>query len=107
VQWTELAQDRFQWFAFVKTVGLEHTGSINGWEFLDKLEHLSLKMFCGPWFSLVLQTRVGASGLDSSGSGWEPLVGSCKQVTNHRVPQKAGNFWTSCATTVFLRTTCS
>jgi hypothetical protein len=83
MQWTELAQDRFQWFALVKTAGLEHTGSIKGWEFLDNLkEHLSLKMCCGPWLSLVLKTRVGAGGLDSSGSGWEPLMGSCEHVTN-------------------------
>jgi hypothetical protein len=79
----------------MKTAGLEHTGSIKVWEFLDKLkEPLSLKMGCGPWLSLVLKTSVEACGLDSSGSGWLPLAGFCEHVMILRVPHKATNFST-------------
>jgi hypothetical protein len=40
----------------------------------------------------VKRNRLGGFGLNSFGSGYGPVGGSCEHVMNLRVPQKAGNF---------------
>jgi len=43
--------------------------------------------------------------VDSTGSGYEPMVGICEQDNEHSAPTLAGNFLTSWITINFSRKT--
>jgi hypothetical protein len=43
VDWIHLAQDRIQWWSVVNTVN-EHSGTINGWEFVNQMCNYQILM---------------------------------------------------------------